>query len=64
MHEKKLWLQKLINAITEAKQHEKEIESNKTAGKIFSHLPCFKIIQNIYLYQLVSIFDNILIMTF
>ena len=35
MHERKLWMQKLTNAITKAKEHETEIEkNNRKLGKI------------------------------
>ena len=35
MHERKLWMQKLTNAITKAKEHENEIEkNNRKLGKI------------------------------
>ena len=34
MHERKLWMQKLTNAITKAKEHETEIEkNNRKLGK-------------------------------
>ena len=34
MHERKLWMQKLTNAITKAKDHETEIEkNNRKLGK-------------------------------